>query len=77
MSGPRSNRVRGHALRDEGMPFEKGVRLPVYGSLGYGRYECGAESPLLDTTAARKRWHRQHKAELLAAPLAGDERGEK
>lgn len=37
--------------------------------LGRGRgpaaCHCGQTSPLLDGRAARRRWHRQHKAEAL------------
>lgn len=28
--------------------------------------ECGAESPVLPSTAARKRWHREHKDAIRA-----------
>lgn len=70
------SRVVGHELRNEGRVFRIGERY--YASLGSGerngpgsaRCSCGAESPSLPTTAARQRWHRQHKADVLARRVA-------
>lgn len=57
-------RVPGHALR-----FEGRVRTGwTYGSgPGTAQCSCGEESPCLLTTAARQRWHREHKAAVVAA----------
>ena len=50
--------VKGHTLLFEG-------RVSTYHGYGTGpgrgRCSCGAESETLPTTAARKRWHREHK----------------
>jgi hypothetical protein len=43
------DRVKGHAWR------------PTKGGAGRALCECGKKSPVLPSTAARKRWHRQHK----------------
>jgi hypothetical protein len=65
-------RVSGHGLLHEGRPVlvagccgtpgNHGVRN-TYDAMGHGMCVCGATSPCEDTTAARQRWHRQHKAE--------------
>lgn len=36
------------------------------GGLGHGLCECGAFSPLAWSSNTRKRWHREHKAEVAA-----------
>lgn len=62
-------RVKGHTL-----PFEGRVRSVYrYGSgPGHGRCSCGAASAdMLPSTAARQRWHRQHKSDVLAAVVRG------
>lgn len=55
--------LKGHGLRFEG-------RVNGYFGMGSGpgkgRCSCGAESETLPTTAARQRWHRQHKARAAA-----------
>jgi hypothetical protein len=43
------NRVKGHAWR------------PTKGGDGRALCECGKKSQVLPSTAARKRWHREHK----------------
>jgi hypothetical protein len=58
----RRTNLHGHALRSEGKPYEPGETSPwlrVYGSrTGVALCECGAVSPVLESDAARKRWHR-------------------
>lgn len=61
-----SERVSGHTLRYEGAPIEKGGAWTTGGS-GRAGCSCGAKSPVLDSGGKRKRWHREHKAEVLAA----------
>jgi len=53
------NRLVGHGLRDEGRVKDPAGRL--WNCEGSTRCECGERSPVLPTTAARKRWHREHK----------------
>jgi hypothetical protein len=69
--------VKGHGLRGEGLAFVQepayfggpsGPRM-VFDQKGQGLCHCGAWSPILPTTAARRRWHREHKQAVL------DERG--
>lgn len=55
-------RIRGHALRNEGRAFHAGDRV----FRGRAVCECGTQSEPLESDAARKRWHRQHKAGVLA-----------
>lgn len=57
-------RISGHALQYEGRAFHAGNRVMV----GKAKCECGERSERLETDAARQRWHRQHKAEVLAQP---------
>lgn len=66
-------RVKGHTLRNEGAPFvvdETGRIVRVHGSWrgvsGYGRglCSCGEMSDLLDSAHKRKKWHREHKAQV-------------
>jgi hypothetical protein len=64
-------RVSGHGLQREGRAHDEAGRYigTSYGPgepLGYGLCECGAMSPPLDSTAARRRWHVGHKDEVLA-----------
>lgn len=60
------NRLPGHTLPYEG-------RVKSYFGLGNGpgraKCSCGAESSALESTAARQRWHRQHKDEIREAGL--------
>lgn len=64
--------IRGHALQYEGRAAEPdsiGPSWPLlrltYKSEGVAYCECGAQSPVLPSTAARQRWHRNiHKAEV-------------
>lgn len=66
---PTSQRIKGHTLVAEGDPHDRfGIPTWTYGGpvTGSGRCRCGVQSEPLPTTAARKRWHREHKAEVLA-----------
>lgn len=71
-----SERVSGHTLRNEGAAFERRdghhYRINVWSTFGdgYGLCSCGARSPILSSGGARKRWHREHKAEILASDAA-------
>jgi hypothetical protein len=56
--------IKGHELLFEGRLMNS--YLPGNG-VGKGRCRCGALSPDLPTTAARKRWHREHKQAILDA----------
>lgn len=56
-------RVAGHGLRYEGRTHN--AYRGLGNGVGTGKCECGAESPDLPTTAARQRWHKEHKAEVL------------
>lgn len=69
-TGHAYTQIPGHGLQAKGKPFIGGPghwRRPGWG-IGYGLCSCGEASPeQLDSDAARKRWHRQHKADVLAA----------
>jgi len=58
-----STRLSGHGLRSEGKPFSAdGKRLTTWGAqVGHAKCECGELSPVLNSNAARKHWHWQHK----------------
>lgn len=67
--------VKGHALVAEGAAFDKEgdsakrAKRVRYGTVrGRGRAlcECGSVSPPLDSANQRKKWHREHKAEVSA-----------
>ena len=53
----------GNALMHSDAP---GYYRLTYQSKGAGYCECGAESPELPSTAARKRWHAGHKDAIRA-----------
>jgi len=55
--------VKGHTLLWEGRPLGN-AGFSVKGT-GIGGCSCGARSPELPSGAARKQWHRDHKAEVL------------
>ena len=68
--------VRGHTLRSEGKPHkvlvttESGTKIAqrIYDSkAGRGLCSCQALSDLLPSDGRRKQWHREHKAQVLAA----------
>ena len=65
--------IPGHGLHAEGKPFigdgRGGWTRPDWG-IGYGLCSCGEASPeQLDSDAARKRWHREHKEQVIKAKL--------
>lgn len=64
-----SNRLAGHELRYEGRVFDAAVGLvnSLVNGRGATRCSCGEWSPVLPSTAARKRWHREHKDAVRAA----------
>ena len=60
--------VAGHGLRHEGAPFsvvEDGRPRRVEGKEGSALCACGELSPVLGTTAARQRWHGDHKDRVV------------
>lgn len=57
-------RITGHALIAEGKVLGE-YRYGV-GGVGVGGCSCGARSPELPSGNARKQWHREHKAAVLA-----------
>lgn len=67
----RNTRLAGHGLKSEGEPYERrhGRWARAYSrSRGRALCKCGETSAVLDTDAARKRWHRDvHKPEMRAA----------
>lgn len=62
--------VAGHTLRYEGAPHavnEQGqIVRPGPGRYGRGLCSCGRLSDLLTSSAARKRWHAEHKAAIAS-----------
>jgi hypothetical protein len=59
--------VPGHGLAFEGAPFDhEGNRISIRRGSGRGKCSCGLLSENLTSANARKAWHRQHKANLLA-----------
>jgi hypothetical protein len=60
---PKQLIVPGHALRFEGRFWRDGRPC---NDEGQGRCACGQVSPILPSTAARQRWHREHKQAVLA-----------
>ena len=58
-------RVVGHGLYGEGWPWIGTKIQALYRSgPGMAKCECGQMSDLLPSTAARKRWHAQHKQDV-------------
>lgn len=71
-----TERVPGHTLVSEGAAFMCGAacchgrrgQSYYYGGVsraGHGLCSCGALSPYVDSGAARKRWHRSHKDDVV------------
>jgi hypothetical protein len=62
-----SQRVSGHTLHSEGAAFKFDGRF-AYSDTGWGlgKCSCGVLSEMLPSRNARKRWHREHKAAVLA-----------
>lgn len=57
-----TTRIAGHGLRHEGRHWTAAGY--VSGGMAPGVCECGEKSAPLPSAAARKRWHRDHKAEI-------------
>jgi hypothetical protein len=82
MSVGTSRPVSGHGLRGEGIGYERvtwsGHERWLVASdqrAAVAICRCGEVSPPLPSTRARKQWHREHKAEVLAG-RAEDTQGE-
>lgn len=64
-----------HTLRNEGaahvwwhgQPVRARYSRPGTGGGGMALCSCGATSPILPSGNARKRWHREHKAQMREA----------
>ena len=69
---PENTRVAGHSLLWDGAPHnDQGQRIAhVYlmekGGEGRGKCSCGTLSDVLPSKGARQRWHKEHKAEVVA-----------
>jgi hypothetical protein len=59
-------RVPGHTLPWEGRVSDYTAYWGVRGGSGRTHCSCGEQSPELPSTAARQRWHREHKEAFLA-----------
>lgn len=79
------NRVKGHALVNEGVGYPPGMDGPAivrrayfiaHDSAGVGVCTCGRKSEPLPSDAARKRWHREHKQAVLDADQSLVRRGQ-
>jgi hypothetical protein len=68
MGDPYKGRLSGHSLLFEGQPC--GLNFYARSGNGSGKCSCGELSPILPTNAARKRWHREHKADVLDSWVA-------
>lgn len=65
MSNRGKTLVKGHTLFREGWPcYSNGAECTMMWTNGHAVCSCGAVSECLDSTAARKRWHRLHKQEV-------------
>lgn len=60
----RNTRLAGHALPREGRVQLGGVIIGDGSGEGRAVCSCGAESPLLPSTRARRKWHRDHKNDI-------------
>lgn len=58
-----NNRLAGHSVPYEGRIFDGWL---VRDGAGEARCSCGAVSPVLPSTNARRKWHREHKDEVRA-----------
>ena len=71
-AGHAYTQIKGHGLQAEGKPYadnEEGGWMRVHVYEGVGLCSCGATSDMFDSDAARKRWHKDHKAELSAGRM--------
>lgn len=65
--------VPGHGLAREGYPHDENGNVLSLGGIvrtsgpGRAKCACGQVSPDLPSTAARKRWHREHKEQVVSA----------
>ena len=63
-----TTRLAGHTLTENGRAMGyvswTSALLPADGPVGRAACSCGEVSVRLPTTAERRRWHTQHKAEL-------------
>jgi hypothetical protein len=57
----KNTRLAGHALPNEGRVGSTLDSSVLRNGPGRSRCTCGKRSPLLPSTAQRKRWHRDHK----------------
>jgi hypothetical protein len=64
----KAERVKGHELCREGAAHFSGEHeyTTREGTWGRGCCSCGQMSEMLPSTAARKRWHREHKRRIQA-----------
>lgn len=62
---PKQIIVPGHHLPFEGKTKAQWMYRSGVAS-GSTKCSCGVESPVLPTIAARQRWHREHKLDVLA-----------
>lgn len=60
-------RVPSRGLQREGRAHDHFGRY-IGGPVGYALCSCGAMSEMVGTTAARQRWHVDHKREMTTAP---------
>lgn len=58
--------VKGHTLVDEGVGHDAFGRRQSLDVCDRGKCSCGELSGPLPSMRARRRWHRQHKAEIQA-----------
>lgn len=71
----RSTRLAGHGLPHEGRVWD-GLTRQFGNYAGETHCSCGLVSPFLPTTAARKRWHGEHKDAIRATTAAGGAEGD-
>lgn len=77
MSAPKQLLVKGHTLPYEGAFWFTSTEEKFRRGRGPGQCSCGVESEQRDLSlTVRKRWHRQHKLDVLAAPVEADAKGE-
>jgi hypothetical protein len=68
--------VTGHGLQAEGAAFDTAGNRIAYNTVagvGYGQCSCGERSDtMLDSGAARKQWHRDHKLAVVSETPADE-----
>jgi len=68
----RRTRVAGHGLWSEGAPYmidedgnwTRSGHFHTVSGVGRGVCECGAASPVTNSSGGRKKWHAEHKAKV-------------